>query len=68
MRVPTVLYQGLGLLLACQSALAASTAWTFTDATLTVQGKGSGVGSGLKEKYADGFDGMLAILTSQVTT
>ncbi|ETN38843.1 uncharacterized protein HMPREF1541_06884 [Cyphellophora europaea CBS 101466] len=50
MRVPTVLYQGLGLLLACQSALAASTAWTFTDATLTVQGKGSGVGSGLKEK------------------
>lgn len=25
--------------------------WTFEDATLTVQGKGAGVGGGVKEKY-----------------
>jgi hypothetical protein len=48
MRVPNVAFYGLGLLSACQTALGAS--WTFADATLTVQGKGSGVGGGLKEK------------------
>ena len=39
----------IGLLaLSASSALAAS--WTFSDATVSVTGKGSGVGSGLKEK------------------
>ena len=34
------------------SAGAASAAsWGFDDATITVQGKGAGVGGGLKEKY-----------------
>lgn len=47
--MPNVLLHGLGLLVACQTALGAS-AWTFADATLSVQSKGSGVGSGLKEK------------------
>ena len=36
-----------------QSALAAS--WAFQDATVTVQGKGSGVGGGLKEVHAAGL-------------
>jgi hypothetical protein len=35
---------------AASSALAASS-WTFDDATLTIQGKGAGVGGGVKEKY-----------------
>ena len=50
MKVSNVLCHVAGLLATCQCALAAS-GWTFADATLTVQGKGSGVGSGLKEKY-----------------
>lgn len=54
MRIPTGLTQALGLLLACQTALGAS-GWSFADATLSVQGKGSGVGSGLKEKYDHGL-------------
>ena len=32
------------------SAVTAST-WGFTDATVSVQGKGTGVGGGFKEKY-----------------
>jgi oligosaccharyltransferase complex subunit delta (ribophorin II) len=49
MRVLGSLLRAAALLLCSQSALAA-TSWTFSDATITVQGKGSGVGSGLKEK------------------
>ncbi|MCJ1341744.1 hypothetical protein MMC09_007041 [Bachmanniomyces sp. S44760] len=42
------------VLLANQSMLAlADSRWGFSDATLTVQGKGSGVGSGSKEKLSD---------------
>ena len=39
-------------LLSLASAALAASAWTFDDATLTIQGKGSGVGGGVKEKYA----------------
>lgn len=49
MRVHSLLFQAASLLLACQSTVSAAS-WGFTDATLTVQGKGAGVGSGLKEK------------------
>jgi hypothetical protein len=38
------------LALAFTSTLAAS-AWTFEEATLNIQGKGAGVGGGVKEKY-----------------
>lgn len=48
MRVLNPLLQLAALLAFSQSTLAAS--WTFSDATVSVQGKGSGVGSGLKEK------------------
>lgn len=34
------------------SALAASS-WTFDEATLSIQGKGSGVGGGVKETYVE---------------
>jgi oligosaccharyltransferase complex subunit delta (ribophorin II) len=38
------------LAFAFTSTLAAS-AWTFDEATLNIQGKGAGVGGGVKEKY-----------------
>ena len=37
-------------LLSLPSAAVAASSWTFEDATLTIQGKGSGVGGGVKEK------------------
>jgi oligosaccharyltransferase complex subunit delta (ribophorin II) len=49
-----LLRRPLQLLLILSSAItvcAATTSWGFTDATVSVQGKGTGVGSGLKEKY-----------------
>jgi oligosaccharyltransferase complex subunit delta (ribophorin II) len=49
MRLQSLILQAAGLLLAC-NGVEAATSWGFADATLTVQGKGSGVGSGLKEK------------------
>jgi oligosaccharyltransferase complex subunit delta (ribophorin II) len=39
------------LLLASLSPALAASSWSFSEASLTVQGKGSGVGTGLKEKY-----------------
>lgn len=39
------------LLLVGASAVSAASSWGFDDATLTVNSKGSGVGSSLKEKY-----------------
>ena len=44
------LLQSLLLLAGAASSFAASS-WGFTDATVSVQGKGSGVGAGFKEKY-----------------
>lgn len=40
------------LLLVGASAVSAASSWGFDEATLTVTSKGSGVGSGLKEKYS----------------
>jgi len=37
--------------LALASAVTAASSWSFEDATLTVQGKGAGVGGSVKEKY-----------------
>ena len=37
-------------LLLVASAVNAASSWSFEDATLTVQGKGAGVGGGVKEK------------------
>lgn len=37
-------------LLSLASAVLAASSWTFEDGTLTVQGKGAGVGGGVKEK------------------
>jgi hypothetical protein len=49
MRIQSLILHAAGVLLTCNGVHAA-TSWGFSDATLTVQGKGSGVGSGLKEK------------------
>lgn len=38
------------LLLSLGSTALAASSWTFDDATLTIQGKGAGVGGGVKEK------------------
>ncbi len=35
------------------SVVLAANLWSFEDATLTVQGKGAGVGGGVKEKYIE---------------
>ncbi|KEF62753.1 uncharacterized protein A1O9_00726 [Exophiala aquamarina CBS 119918] len=51
MRVLSLLPQAFLLLSAAQSGLAASS-WTFTDGSVSVQGKGAGVGGGVKEKLA----------------
>ncbi|RMZ91058.1 hypothetical protein DV736_g1696, partial [Chaetothyriales sp. CBS 134916] len=40
------------LLWSCLNGALAAPSWSFSDATLTVQAKGSGVGTGLKEKLA----------------
>ena len=40
------------LLALCAGNLASAASWGFDDATISVQGKGAGVGGGLKEKYA----------------
>ena len=50
MRVLKTLLQTVALLLCSETAFAASS-WTFSDASVSVQGKGSGVGGGLKEKF-----------------
>lgn len=42
----------LGLLSAALPSVYAASAWGFSDATVSVQTKGAGVGAGLKEKYA----------------
>jgi hypothetical protein len=49
MRLPSVIPSAVLLLFTTCSTLAASS-WSFSDATLSVQGKGSGVGGGIKEK------------------
>lgn len=49
MKLLSSLFQTAALLAGLQGAFAASS-WSFNEATLTVQGKGSGIGSGLKEK------------------
>lgn len=41
----------LALLSCFTSVVLAASSWSFDDATLTVQGKGAGVGGGVKEKY-----------------
>ena len=41
--------------LASTSAVLAASSWSFEDATLTIQGKGAGVGGGEKEKYETRF-------------
>ncbi|GES62421.1 oligosaccharyltransferase subunit ribophorin II [Aspergillus terreus] len=43
----------LGLLASTALPTAAASAWGFTDATVSVHSKGSGVGAGLKEKIPD---------------
>jgi oligosaccharyltransferase complex subunit delta (ribophorin II) len=48
MRVFKSLLQIVAVAAISQTTLAAS--WTFSDGSISVQGKGSGVGSGLKEK------------------
>lgn len=50
MRVLSLLPQAFLLLSAAQSGWAASS-WSFTDGSVSVQGKGAGVGGGVKEKY-----------------
>ena len=37
--------------LSLTSSALAATSWSFEDGSLTIQGKGSGVGGGVKEKY-----------------
>lgn len=64
MKVSVVIVNAAALLGLCQGVFAASS-WTFTDATVSVQGKGSGVGSGSKEKYDCTFSHILPILTVQ---
>ena len=49
MYLPSVIPLVLLLLCTACSTLAASS-WSFSDGTLNVQGKGSGVGGGIKEK------------------
>ncbi len=41
----------IAVLLLCSERAIAATSWTFSDASISVQGKGSGVGGALKEKY-----------------
>jgi oligosaccharyltransferase complex subunit delta (ribophorin II) len=48
MRLSGVVLQA-GLLL-CTASTTIAASWTFSDATVSVQGKGSGVGAGFKEK------------------
>jgi hypothetical protein len=43
----------LCLLASATIPTAAASSWGFTDATVSVQTKGAGVGSGLKEKYSE---------------
>ena len=38
-------------LLSFSTAISAASSWSFEDGTVTIQGKGSGVGGGVKEKY-----------------
>ena len=53
------LYNELCLLFfALVTATLAASSWSFEDATLTIQAKGSGVGGGVKEKYAGPFDAL----------
>ena len=41
----------LVLLFLSATNICAAASWSFTDATVSVQGKGTGVGGGFKEKY-----------------
>jgi hypothetical protein len=41
----------LGLLVASAPSVLAATSWGFSDATVSIQTKGAGVGVGLKETY-----------------
>ncbi|KAI9733089.1 MAG: hypothetical protein M1834_003636 [Cirrosporium novae-zelandiae] len=50
MRFSSNLLRGLAIAFFAETAIAAS--WGFSDATLTIQGKGTGVGGGLKEKLS----------------
>jgi oligosaccharyltransferase complex subunit delta (ribophorin II) len=45
----------LCLLASATIPTAAASSWGFTDATVSVQTKGAGVGFGLKEKYSHSF-------------
>ncbi|KPI45872.1 uncharacterized protein AB675_582 [Cyphellophora attinorum] len=51
MRISNALVHAVSLLGVSQAVLGASS-WTFSDATVSVQGKGSGVGSGSKENLS----------------
>jgi oligosaccharyltransferase complex subunit delta (ribophorin II) len=44
------------LLFSSAITLCAAASWSFTDATVSVQGKGTGVGGGFKEKYESLYD------------
>ncbi|KAK5011535.1 hypothetical protein LTR28_000375 [Elasticomyces elasticus] len=46
------LYKSMFVVFATGASLVAAASWGFEDATLTVQGKGAGVGGGLKEKLS----------------
>jgi len=61
---------------ACSNLAAAASSWGFSDATLSIQGKGAGVGGGFKEKLGEnkrlsaqvklgGSDTLKLILTTQ---
>ena len=50
MRVLKSLLQA-ATLLSCSGVAFAASSWTFSDGSISVQGKGSGVGGGLKEKF-----------------
>ena len=43
-------------LISLGAGLAAASSWGFEDATVSISGKGAGVGSGFKEKYASSID------------
>jgi hypothetical protein len=46
----------LGLLALTVPSVYATSSWGFSDATVSVQAKGAGVGAGFQEKYAAPFD------------
>lgn len=50
MQLPSLLLQ-LGLLASAVAPTMAASSWGFSDATVSVQGKGAGVGAADKHKY-----------------